>query len=147
MTYRIDKAGSSPARLREVITNLPGPAAVNPQTPQTGHSWQAVPAPASGRKVPDGCADNVRLVDSQIGDLWLSRVTSDPSTLTFATRENGLHMGHRPVAVGDRADGAARSHRARLQGHDQGESRLLHHHPGEVRPADGRNSAAGLRLS
>ena len=32
--------------------------------------------------------------------------------------------------------------RARLQGHRQGQPRLLHHHPGQVRPADRRDRAA-----
>ncbi len=35
--------------------------------------------------------------------------------------------------------------RARLQGHGQGEPRLLHDDPGEVRPADRRDRAAELR--
>ena len=51
----------------------------------------------------------------------------------------------RPDPVRHRADAAARARGARVQGHHQGQPRLLHHHPGTVRPAGGRDRAADLR--
>ncbi len=52
---------------------------------------------------------------------------------------------HPMHTVRHRADAAARARGARVQGHHQGQPRLLHHHPGTVRPAGGRDRAADLR--
>ena len=60
-------------------------------------------------------------------------------------RERGAGRD-RPYAVGDRADGAAHSGRARLQGHHQGQPGLLHHRPGRRRAAQGGVRAAKLRV-
>jgi spore coat protein A len=60
----------------------------------------------------------------------------------------GLHgvPGGIDPTLRDRSDGAPGPRRAGVQGHGQGEPRLLHDDPSEVRPADRSDDAPGLRL-
>ena len=54
---------------------------------------------------------------------------------------------HRPDAVCYGTDASAGLHRARFQGHGQGQSWILHDHPWQVRPSGGRGRAADVRAS